>query len=187
MSNLSAAELAGLVSWEEFQRLPERPDNGKRFELHDGVVAIVPPARPLHLFVQMRLPELLRFVEDEDFVVVQEFPYRPARNYQFWFADVAVLPRSIRNAMRDWTDYEVYAPPLVIEILSPSNTKTKVDRQRVASMSNGTREFWIIDAEEHTVHVTCDASVHLHQISESIQLTMMPGKRISVASIFAAE
>jgi Uma2 family endonuclease len=83
LSNLATAEFPALVSWEEFQLLPERPENGKRYELHDGEVVIVPPARPLHLRVRMRLPRLLRFVEECGFVVVQEYPYRPALNYQF--------------------------------------------------------------------------------------------------------
>jgi Uma2 family endonuclease len=194
VSNLATAELPVLVSWEEFQLLPERPENGKRYELHDGEVVVVPPARPLHLFVQMILPELLRFVQEWDLVAVQEYPYRPALNYQFWAADVAVLPRGVRNAMRDWTDYDVYSPPLIIEVLSPSDRKTKgtntpekIARQRVASMSNGTREFWVIDADKRTVHVTNADGVKLYSAGDLVPVTLTPGKSIAVDAIFAAE
>jgi len=38
-----------LVGWEQFLGLPERPETGQRYELQDGEVVIVPPARPLHL------------------------------------------------------------------------------------------------------------------------------------------
>lgn len=41
-----------LVTWEEFLRLPERPEGGKRYELQDGEVVVVPPARPLHIKLQ---------------------------------------------------------------------------------------------------------------------------------------
>lgn len=186
MSNLATAALTGLTTWKEFQLLLERPEieNGEHYELHDGVVVLVPPPHPRHLSVQMRLPELLRFVEELDLIVTQEFAYRPALNYQFWTADVAVLPRSVRNAMWSWTQYDVYAPPLVIEVLSPSNRREKISRQRVAAMSNGTREFWVIDADKQTVHVTTEDGVKLYNSADSIELTIAPGKRVAVSAIF---
>ena len=186
MSDSPTAELSELVSWEAFQHLPERPENGKRYELQDGMVVEVPLARPRHLFVQLRLVELLRRVEDGDLVVAQEFPYRPAPNYQFWFAGVAVLPRSVKNAMNEWTNYDVYAPPLVVEVLSSSNTQAKVSRQRVASMSNGTLEFWVVDADKRTVLVTSDSGVRLYRSGEAMPLTTTPGKAVDVAAIFEA-
>ena len=48
-----------LVSWADFLRLPERPESGKRYELHDGEVVLVPPARPLHIKLQKRIEQLL--------------------------------------------------------------------------------------------------------------------------------
>jgi Uma2 family endonuclease len=35
------------VTWQDFLRLPERPETGQRYELHDGEVIVVPP--PLDL------------------------------------------------------------------------------------------------------------------------------------------
>ena len=43
-----------LVAWEEFLRLPEHAETGKRYELHDGEVIVVPPARPIHIKLQKR-------------------------------------------------------------------------------------------------------------------------------------
>jgi Uma2 family endonuclease len=48
-----------LVTWEEFVRLPERPEADKRYELHDGEVIVVPPARPLHIKLQKRIERLI--------------------------------------------------------------------------------------------------------------------------------
>ena len=48
-----------LVTWEEFLHLPERSEQGKRYELHDGEVVVRPPARPLHLKLQKRIEQLL--------------------------------------------------------------------------------------------------------------------------------
>jgi len=83
-----------LVTWPEFLRLPERPETGKRYELHDGEVVLVPPARPFHIKLQKRIERLLEAVAGERGVVTIEFPYRPATNLQYWFADVAFVPRA---------------------------------------------------------------------------------------------
>src|SRR4029078_240676 len=80
-----------LVTWPEFLRLPERSDTGQRHELHDGEVVLVPPARPLHIKLQKRIEHLLETLAGERGVVTIEFPYRPAPNLQFWFADVAYI------------------------------------------------------------------------------------------------
>ena len=160
MSNLATTVLAPLVSWEDFQLLPDL-DNGEHYELHDGEVVVVPPPRPKHVSVQLKLPFLLRFVEDFDFQAATEFWYRPALNYQWWRADIAVIPQSLQRDMKDWDEWQVYSPPFIAEVLSPSdekqrkdrqtNTPEKIGKQRIVAMSNGTREFWVIDANKRTV------------------------------------
>ena len=81
-----------LVAWEEFLRLPERPETGQRYELQDGEVVIVPPARPLHIKLQKRIERLLEAVAGDLGVVTTEFPYRPVPNLQYWFADSRLYP-----------------------------------------------------------------------------------------------
>lgn len=83
-----------LVTWAEFLRLPERPENGMRYELHDGEVVIVPAPRPRHVKVQKRIERLLAGLAGERAVVPTEFPYRPAPNLQYWVADVACVRRA---------------------------------------------------------------------------------------------
>jgi Uma2 family endonuclease len=192
LSNLAAAEFPGLVSWEEFQLLPERLENGEHYELHDGEVVVVPPPRPRHAAVQSKIARLLRFVEDFGFVTGEEKPYRPALNYQYWTADVMVFPRSILQEMMNWDEWHVYSPPLIIEVLSPSdrkkkgeNTPEKIAKQRIVAMSNGTREFWVVDAENRTVHVTTIEGVRLYGAGELVPLTITPGKYVAVDGIFA--
>jgi Uma2 family endonuclease len=178
MSSLATA----LVTFDDFVNLPD-PDNARRYELHDGEVVLVPPARPIHVATQMTVVDLLRAVEQFGFIVSNEYPYRPAANYQFWYADVAVLPASIRAEMSTWEQYKPYSPDLIIEVLSPSNTKTKIAKQRIASMSHGTREFWVIDADERTVHVTsANGNIRLFHPGDSVDvLGVIP---IDISAIF---
>ena len=173
-----------LVSWADFLRLPERPESGKRYELHDGEVVLVPPARPLHIKLQKRIEQLLEAHAGERGVVTIEFPYRPVPNLQYWFADVAYVPRSDWDALPP-NDYPVYAPPLIVEVLSPSNTPAKVNRQRIVAMSAGTQEFWVVDAERRAVQVTYLTGTREYESRETIPPALFGGGNMAVDQIFA--
>ncbi|MFN0167550.1 MAG: Uma2 family endonuclease [Bryobacteraceae bacterium] len=171
------------VSWTEFVRLPERPDGGKRYELHDGEVVVVPPARPLHIKLQKRIEQLLQARAGEAGVVTMEFPYRPAPNLQYWFADVAFVRQADWDSMPP-DEYPVYTPPLVIEVLSPSNTPAKLNRQRVVAMSPGTQEFWVVDPDTRTVHVTDLRGSRTYASGEAVPLAILSGATVAVDRIF---
>ena len=103
---------------------------------------------------------------------------------QYWFADVAYIPKADWDALPP-DDYPIYAPPLVVEVLSPSNTAAKVNRQRVLAMSAGTAEFWVVDADRRTVHVTDLRSAAIYAAGDSIPVMLFDGLRIPVEEIFA--
>lgn len=172
------------VTWAEFLRLPERPEAGKRHELHDGEVVLMPPARPLHIKLQKRIERLLELLADDRGVFATEFPYRPVPNLQYWFADVAYIPKAGWDALPP-DEYPIYAPPLVVEVLSSSNTAAKVNRQRVIAMSAGAGEFWVVDAGQRTVQVTDLRSAAVYAAGDSIPLALFDGLRIPVEEIFA--
>ncbi len=173
-----------LVSWVDFLHLPERPEGTHRYELHDGEVIVVPPARPLHIKIQKRIERLLETLAGERGVVTIEFPYRPVVNLQFWFADVAYVPRTDWDALPP-DEYPVYSPPLIIEVLSPSNTPAKISRQRIVAMSAGTAEFWVVDGEKRTVVVTGSSGTKSYASGEAIPLTILGAGSIAVSEIFA--
>ena len=179
MSSLSHS----LVTWEDFLLLPERPENGKRYELHDGEVVIVPPPRPIHIKVQKRIEILLEALAGESGVVATEYPYRPVINLQFWFADVAYVLQADWDAMPP-DNYQVSAPVLIVEVLSPSNTAAKLNRQRIVAMSAGTQEFWVVDPERRTVQVTNLSGANLYAPGDAIPLPMF-GAALAVDRIFA--
>jgi Uma2 family endonuclease len=173
-----------LVTWKEFLRLPERPEGSQRYELQDGEVIIVPPARPLHIKLQKRIERLLEALAGERGVVTIEFPCRPVVNLQYWFADVAYVPKPNWDALPP-DDYPIYSPALIVEVLSPSNTPAKVNRQRIVAMSAGTDEFWVIDPENRTVLVTDLRSAKVYASGDTIPLTVLAAGTIAVDDIFA--
>jgi Uma2 family endonuclease len=172
-----------LVTWEEFLQLPERPETDKRYELHDGEIVTVPPARPLHIKLQKRIERLLEAAAGNRGVVTTEFPYRPVTNLQYWFADVAYIPQAVWDALPP-DEYPVYAPPLIVEVLSPSNSPAKVNRQRIVALSAGTEEFWVVDAERRTVQVTQLGSANVYSRNDHIPLRLFGDATIPVEHIF---
>lgn len=178
MTNLTHS----LVTWTEFLRLPERPAEGQRYELHDGEVIIVPPPRPLHKKLQKRIERLLEALAGDRGVVTIEFPYRPLINLQYWVADVAYIPQADWDALPP-NDYPVYAPALIVEVLSPSNAPAKIERQRIVAMSAGTQEFWVVDPERRTVQVTNTTGTTLYSTGDSIELPIFGNATLTVESL----
>jgi Uma2 family endonuclease len=175
---------AALTTWEEFVKLEEEEENGTHLELHDGEVVVVPPARPFHIFRQSLLVQWLTQAAKGRGVAVQEYPYRPAANLQYWVADVAYLPKKEWEAMRT-DEYYVYSPPLIIEVLSPSNRRAKIERQRLIAFSGGTREFWVVDPKSRTIEVfALGRPSQVYGVGEKISVATLPGAKFPVAELF---
>src|ERR1017187_1573992 len=176
---------AALTTWKEFLQLPDHED-GTHYELHNGELFVVPPPQPIHVYIQSLLVEWLTTAAQGRGRAHAEFPYRPAANLQFWRTDVAYLPNDDWRAMRT-NEYPVYAPPLVIEVLSPSNRAAKIQRQRVAAFSGGAQEFWVVDPIGRTVEVSLPGNAsRIYSLQESVPVTVLPGVFLPVRTIFEA-
>ena len=163
-----------LTTWEDFLQLPD-DEGGNRYELQDGEVVKVPPPLPIHVYIQMGMVEWLTLAATGRGKAAMEFPYRPAANLQFWYADIAYVPNEDCMTMGGH-DYPIYAPPLIIEVLSPSNRAKKIQRQRVAAFACGTREFWVMDLDRRTVEVSLPGKPsHIYAAGESVPISVLPG------------
>jgi Uma2 family endonuclease len=158
-----------VVSWEAFQELPSS-EHGERFELRDGVVAAVPVPDVLRLKLQFQIQQLLRSAAHDPSATRGRLPYRPMLNLQFWYADVALVPRVDWQSM-PLDEFPIYVPPMIVEVLSPSNPIEKVRQQRMVALSAGTQEFWIVDTPEHVVVVTDLSTATVYASGETIPAT----------------
>jgi Uma2 family endonuclease len=82
------------------------------------------------------------------------------------------------------------APDLMIEILSPGNTKKEMDSKFRLYEAAGVREYWIIEPEDKfvLVYVLRDSEfIGLRPATEETPLTsaVLPGLRIDLAAVFA--
>jgi Uma2 family endonuclease len=174
-----------LTTWDEFLQIPDPPEPD-HYELHDGEIVLVAPPKAIHFFIQTWLNHWLMAAAAGRGRSAQEFPYRPAANLQFWKADVAYATEADWSRLRS-SDYPLFSPPLVIEVLSPSNRPKKIERQQLAAFSGGTREFWLVNADRQTIEVFIPGqSPRTYSIGESIEITVLPGVTLPLKDLFDA-
>jgi Uma2 family endonuclease len=168
-----------LITFAEFERLPD-PPAGIRYELHHGELISVPPPRWKHAKSQERLRSLLAACAGGSGIVWVEMPFRATLIDEFRQADVACLA-SERAVQVD--KYLIGAPDLVIEILSRSNSASEMlDREKLC-LENGSREFWVVDLERQQVKVSTPDRHTLTYISGD-EIPLFFGGKLAVDTIF---
>lgn len=178
---------ATLTTWEDFVQLPDEEwdnENGTHLELHDGEVVVVAPPKAVHQWAQVFFVRWFTIGAQAYGSATAELYYRPARNLQFWRADVAYIPNEDLSLIRG-EDHPIYSPPLIIEILSPSNRPAKLHRQRIAAFSGGTREFWVVDLVKRTIEVTVPGRPSsVYTADETIPVAVLPATNFPVGELF---
>jgi Uma2 family endonuclease len=173
-----------LVTVEEFRRLPE--DSGPVYhELRHGQVIAVTRPKHRHYRIQRRLSRLLEDAAPPDSEVGIEFAFRPLPDYELRVADVAyVNPRRAGSIAPD--DNLHGAPDLVVEVLSPSNTKIEIKEKEQLCLVNGCLEFWLVDPDRRVVTVsTADGRQTTYIGGESISSSLLgDAASIPVDAIF---
>jgi Uma2 family endonuclease len=130
-----------------FADLEQWPDDGRRYELYDGEVFVVPSPLPLHQFVLARL-----YLAFEDYckahggvvlfapldIVLTDFDVVQP-DLLLFTADRAHLihPKRVTRA----------APDLAVEILSPGTARNDRGRKRELLARHAVREYWLVDPE----------------------------------------
>ncbi len=172
-----------LVSFEEFEKLPETP-RGFRYELRHGEPVQMPPPNRTHYLVQRRLRLYLEKAAGRAGEVDIEMPFRPLPEFEYWQADVAFVSRTRWDKTPD-ERHLAGAPDLVVEVLSPSNTAAEILDRRNVCLENGSREFWLVDIEHRQVEVsTADGCTLSYKAGQSIPLFFAPEATLAVGSIF---
>ncbi len=138
------------VSYADLERMPE---DGRRYELYDGEVFVVPAPLPRHQVVQILIVEMLReyakahggfavlspidiVFSDYDVLQPDIVYFTPVR------AHLVDLDRVIRDA-----------PDLCIEVLSPSTAATDRGKQMHVFARYGVGEYWIVDPRSERIEV----------------------------------
>jgi Uma2 family endonuclease len=170
-----------LMTVAQYRQLPDRDDVIR--ELHWGQVVTLTRPKMGHAKIQSRLVRLLRPKAEHLGVVESEVAFRALPEYDLRGADVAFVSRRRWDATPD-DDNLHGSPEIVIEVLSPSNTKAEIREKAALYLSTGAQEFWIVDPKRKTITVTKaegDAGVFI--AGDKLPLSMFGGD-LEVARIF---
>jgi len=136
------------VSFADLQRMP---DDGNRYELHDGELRVVPSPLPIHEIVKRRLLEMLiryaattggeAFDAPFDIVLSEHDVVQPDLLY---FGPEAAARIPLREHVR-------FRPDLAIEVLSPSTARVDRGRKLDLFARHLLPEYWIVDPDSRTI------------------------------------
>ena len=185
MKTESGSSGAGLLSIEEFERLP---DDGWRMELVRGQVVREPPAGFDHSEIALHIGSILRaFVgerglgavvgADAGFVLSVEPPTVRA-------PDVAFVAESRLDF--DRLRFAPLAPDLAVEIVSPLNTMAEIQAKVMDYLDAGTSLVWVVEPRSRsvTVYRSRDEIRLLREPDEIEGGEVLPGLRFGVAELF---
>ena len=120
-----------LMTFAEFEKLPD--EVCRRHELRHGELVEVADPKFRHLIIQRRVVQLITAVCRPDAFVTTELGFRATPEHEYRRADVGYISPERFTAAKG-SDYFQGAPDMVIEILSPSNTKAEM-RERAAAFA----------------------------------------------------
>lgn len=175
------------LSVDEFRSLPE--EEGYRLELSRGRVVREPAPGPRHGWIALRLGRRLAdFAEDEGLglVFVDTAFVLSAAEEIVRAPDVAFVS-SGRVPPQGVTDrFWELAPDVAVEVVSPSNTVSAMQRKALEYLDAGARLVWIVDPAERTVTV--------HRGRDDIRIlaggdaleggATLPGFRLALTDLF---
>lgn len=172
-----------------YSDLASMPEDGRRYEIYDGEVFVVPAPIPFHQVVVLNLEDRLRewtrqhggivLVSPID-IVISEYDvvqpdlvfFAPAR------AHLVKLDAPIRAI-----------PDLVIEVLSPSTASTDRGKKLQLFARSGLPEYWLVDPALRSVEINVLRSgvfglAGRHATGERITSSAAPGFSCLVDALF---
>ena len=174
------------VTYEEWLRMPEVSDATE--EVVDGEIRISPPYMWKHAVTVQQVGDALEAHLDAREVIVLTASFglvirkAPLTSR---VPDVAVFQMS---TMLERDGYVHSAPQLVVEVLSPGNTRRERERKLADYASLGVPEMWVVSPEARTVEVLYLESGFLRSAQALTQGVLeprhFPGVQIQIAEIW---
>ncbi len=178
------------LTYDDYLRLPETV---QRYEIIDGEIRMSPSPTPVHQRILLRLAMKMAtyvqerqlgeiFVAPLDLVVSRE----PLRVRQ---PDLMFVHKDRSEVIG--AHHLEGAPDLVVEVLSPENTRREIQDKLADYARIGVREIWLVSPEAQTVEVL-QASSHggLRRLGiwgsgEQVRSEVLPDFPFSVDEVFA--
>ncbi|MET8997458.1 Uma2 family endonuclease [Amycolatopsis sp. NPDC004169] len=145
------------------QDLAGMPDDGRRYELIDGVLLVSPAPGRRHQKIAYRLYGVLEASCPPEFEVVGA-PFAVHSGDK-----VELQPDVLVGLDEDFTDKDLPAAPvLAVEVLSPSTAIHDLNTKKAVYERLGTHSYWVIDPDEPALTVfELDEEGHYCQVAKA--------------------
>ena len=145
------------------QDLEGMPDDGRRYELIDGVLVVSPAPGRRHQKIAARLYGVL------ETACPPEYDVLPAPFAVHSGDKIELQPDVLVGLDEDFTDKDLPAPPvLAVEVLSPSTAIHDLNTKKAVYERLGTGSYWVIDPEEPALTVfELDEEGHYQQVAKA--------------------
>ena len=172
-----------LLSFEEFERLPDTP--GKR-ELLKGELIELPPPEFRHTAIAHRIYKRLDVALNEAHArgeaVELGVPYIEM-GYKL-SGDGFVRPDvSVAFAVDEPEKYIEGSPAIAVEVISPSNTVEEMDLKTKLYFDNGALEVWLIHRKARFITVHVPGQTREIGENDTLTTTLLPGFQFPVREI----
>jgi Uma2 family endonuclease len=130
-------------------------DDGKVYELHNGILVEVPGSRIQQAQLAAWIIYLLTaFIEQHNLggIIMGADGTAELNEFNTRIPDVSYISRE-RAHKQDKHSYLDGAPDLAIEVVSPSNSAIEMQKRAGEYLSFGARLVWIVNAETRTIDV----------------------------------
>lgn len=172
-----------------FADLERMPNDGRRYELYDGEIVVVPAPLPRHQDIVLKITRALDdyarerggkvFVSPLDIVFSEYNVLQP---------DVIFFQAS-RLHLIDLDKVTRHAPDLAVEVLSPSTRKRDRGRKMHIYLRYGVKEYWVVDPVNRSIdryELTDDGYALVQSASETdtLRSRLLPELQIPTSSLF---
>jgi len=183
------APMKGVWPRVSFSDLQQMPEDGRRYELYDGEVIVVPSPFPRHQRAAIELLDRLRdyarryggeaLISPLDIVFSEHDVLQP---------DVVFFRASRRHLIQP--DAPIRSvPDLVVEVLSPSTATRDRTRKMQTYAQYGVAEYWLIDlaTRQIEVYTLVGGSFALHQTAlaaDIVRSVILPDFAVQADALF---
>ena len=174
------------VTYEEWLLMPEVQDAIE--EVVNGEIRIMPPPKWNHALIVESVRRALATQLDQREALVVAATFGLIIRKQPLTSRVPDLAVFVKSTIVERDGYIHAAPQLVVEVLSPANTRREREQKLADYASLGVAEVWLVSPEARTVEVLLleDGQLRRSQIlAEGLLIPkLFPGVRIDIARIW---
>ncbi len=175
------------VTYEEWIAMPEVTDAIE--EVVNGEIRIMPPAKSRHARIVQRLNRSLDRQLDPDRTLLLSSSFGLVTRKQPLTSRAPDLALWHADGVIEEDGYFLSAPQLVVEVLSPGNTRREREEKLADYAELGVPEVWVVSPEARTVEVLYLESARYTRAvilasGDSLKPKLFPNVQVDIASIW---